>query len=353
MMTSHPLDVRQGADTELASTLVAGLLEVSFTWFRRAGAAASLPGTARALASLSGRPGLAERSQIAVAARRLAPAHDLTHVITTIGPAFAGWTRSRLRPAGFRLLTVPGVARPEHLNGIVWPEVVVALTETGAAELRAAGAADVRVIPPGIDLARWPRRPRLSHRGDVVRLLYAGHFGESTGADAAIEAAVALQQEGYAVRLVMAMRQRGRQLVHAEATKLMRRAAAAGVYQAAVHGRVQDMSALVAACDAVVMPPAILADGKAQVPLTILEAMATGRPVVVSRLPSLAVLGDGVRWCEPGNGIEAGKQLLELLDESTWAQQCEAGRQVVEQRFAAERMCEAYRGLYRELLSEG
>jgi len=160
LLTSHPVDGRDGADKEIALGLVSGLPELNFTFFGRAGNPSPAPGRRVPIFSRTGSPGIFERAQVALRVPGLARSTDLVHAVMTIGPRYAAWSRSpwapRNRPA---VLTVPGVVSQDCLRANRPLGVTVALSDFTAGHLRDAGYPDVRIIPPGIDLTRWRRVP--------------------------------------------------------------------------------------------------------------------------------------------------------------------------------------------------
>jgi glycosyltransferase involved in cell wall biosynthesis len=109
------------------------------------------------------------------------------------------------------------------------------------------------------------------------------------------------------------------------------------------------MPSLIRDATVVVLPARTLA-GKADLPLVVLEAMAAGRPVVVSRLPSLAALGDAVTSVPPGSPAALGRAVAGLLDTpARWLAMAAAGRRAVEARFCEQAMAASYARLYAEL----
>jgi glycosyltransferase involved in cell wall biosynthesis len=269
----------------------------------------------------------------------------------TIGPTFAAWTRSRLSPRrGPVLLTVPGIVGPECLEGSRPLGVTVTLSAHTAGMLRAAGHPDVRVVPPGIDLTRWPRLPRRERSRPTV--FFAGHAGRHGGTRQAIDVAARVQRGGTPVRLVLALRIRPGQDEATELAVARAAAGAQGLDDVNVHGQLDSMPEALADADVVVFTPERFDGGKADLPLVVLEAMATGRPVVATRFPQLAALGDVVELTAAGDADAAAGAVRALLtDPARWAERASRGRDAVETRFAAPQMCRAYAEIYAELLS--
>jgi len=355
LLTSHPVEARDGADKELALTVAAGMPDVDFTWFGQAGRRGREPlrtGRRVPLLSATGMPGVAERVQAAGLGLALDARVDLVHAVVTIGPWFGKFVALRERVLGPHrrpaIHTVPAVADPRWLRGAAALGTTVALSRATQSQLQDAGFPDVRLVPPGTDLGRWPLQAR-RHAGPPV-VAFAGHYDVEGGLSESVAALGALARTGTAVRALFLMRPRPGQDEAGEAAALLRRARAAGLEDVRVHGRVPDMPAVVADVDVLLLPARDLG-GKADVPLTLLEAMATGRPVVVSDLPELAALGGAVTRVPVGDVPALTAAVRGLLDEpARWQARSRAGRALVEQRFSAAEMVGRYRGLYDELL---
>jgi glycosyltransferase involved in cell wall biosynthesis len=226
--------------------------------------------------------------------------------------------------------------------------VTVAASDATAELLHASGFGDVRVVPPAISLDRWPLRPRSS---GPAMVLFAGHHDAGAGAVEAVMAAAAAVRAGADFRLVLAMRTRPGEDASSRAAGLRARAHRAGIKDVEVYGHVDDMPALIAAADVVLFTPRTLA-GKADVPLVVLEALATGRPVIMSDLPQFAAVSDAVLTAPIGDAGCAGHLLAELLaSPRRWEAVAVRGRTLVEAKFGADRLADAYASLYRELLA--
>ena len=351
LLTSHPVDGRDGADKELAVSIARGMPGLNFTFFTRAGQDAPMSGRGVKILSRAGSPGVLERTQVALRVPRLTRSADLVHAVMTIGRQYAAWSRSRWSPRNRPVvLTVPGVVAPECLHRSRPLGVAVALTEVTAGLLRDAGYQDVRVVPPGIDLTRWRHVPRQTANRPV--LFFAGHAGADGGTHQAIEVAAGVVRRGVPVRLVLALRTRPGQDESRELAAANVAARTAGLEDVEICGR-RDMTEAIAAADVVLFTPDRLADGKADVPLVVIEALASGRPVVATRLPHLAALSDVVVQVPAGAVDEASDRVRMLLTNPVrWQELSIRGRAAVEARFSAERMCRSYASIYRELLKD-
>ncbi|MFF8602138.1 glycosyltransferase family 4 protein [Streptomyces sp. NPDC015232] len=356
LLTSSPLDGADGADVRLAADVLGALPDVEFTWFaqwphRRGRPPPAGPGGRPVrILSRDGVPHVPERVQSAAAGAVQARRCDLVHAFLTIGrtfPAFS-WLRPLLLGARPVVHTVPGVMDPGLLVRTRPLGTTVALSESMARRLRAADFGDVRVIPPMIPLEHWPSRPRPA---GLPLVLYAGHHDPQGGAEVAIDAAAEAARSGAVFRLVLAMRGRPGQDRHALGEALRERAGAAGLRDVEVRGYVDDMPGLLAAAHVLLFPPQSIG-GKADIPLTVLQALATGRPAILSDLPQFADFGNAVLRAPAGDARRTGQQLVWLLDQPrSWDVLAERGRATVEDRFGPERFAARYAALYRELLS--
>lgn len=350
LLTSHPIDPPwDSADKSIAVSLIRHLPEHRFVGFGRAGATPAVRYRRVPIVARDGHPSPATFAQIALYGAALEPACDLVHAVMTIGPRFArlGALRHRL-PARIRrplIHTVPGVVDRQLLAGARPWGLTVALSRATADVLRDAGFGDVRVIAPGIPIDRWPVRPR-QPTSPVV--LFAGHYG--AGDEEAVRAAAAASRRNADVRLVLAMRAHRGQNAAAENERLLRLARSEGLAGVEILGEVDDIPALIARSAVVLMTPSSLA-GKADIPLVVLEALATGRPVVVSELPEFEALGAGVTRVPVGSHDAAGAAVAHLLsDPSGWEQRAHDGRALVERRFSERAMAEQYAQLYDEAI---
>ncbi|MGY1710117.1 glycosyltransferase family 4 protein [Geodermatophilus sp. SYSU D00758] len=358
MVTSHPLDARDGADKELAYTIASGMPEVDFTWFGRMGARSREPlstGRRLPLLSATGMPGRLERAQAAGLALLLDRRVDLVHAVVTIGPHFARFVRLRERlraAAGGRpaVHTVPAVADVTGLRGTPALGTTVVLSRSTQQTLVDAGFPDVRLIPPGIDLSRWPVRPRAHGPGEAPVVGFAGHYDPEGGLWESVVALGDLVRRGRDVRAVFLMRPRPGQDEARQAAELVRRCREVGLVDVRVHGRTRDMPGMLAGIDLLLLPARDLG-GKADVPLTVLEAMAAGRPVVVTDLPQMQALGEQATRVPVGDVPALAGAVARLLDEpARWEALAASGRALVQRGFSSDLMLAGYRELYAELL---
>lgn len=90
------------------------------------------------------------------------------------------------------------------------------------------------------------------------------------------------------------------------------------------------------------------------IPLTVIEAMAAGLPVVATRVGGLAeVVADGTTGCLAPSGDDAAlaEQVLRLADEPALRHRLgEAGRQRAAGLFSEDQMHAAYFQLYKDMI---
>ncbi|WP_395359087.1 glycosyltransferase family 4 protein [Streptomyces sp. YH02] len=353
LLTSSPLDGPDGGEVRLAADVLGALPDVDFVWFSQWPSRRRPPperGRPVRVLSRDGLPHLPERVQSAAAGTVWARRVDLVHAFLNVGrvfPAFS-WLRPLLLGGRPVVHTVPGVMDTRFLKHVRPLGTTVAVSESMARRLRSSNFGDVRVIPPMIGLEEWPYLPR--PEGFPV-VLFAGHHDPHGGVEAAIDSAVEAQRAGARFRLVLAMRGRPGQDTATLDEALRERAGAAGLTDFEVRGFVEDMHALIAAVHVLLFPPTALG-GRTDIPLTVLQALASGRPAILSDLPRFADLGHAVLRAPAGDARRTGQQLAWLLDQPrSWDVLAERGRALVEDHFGPERFAARYAALYRELLS--
>jgi glycosyltransferase involved in cell wall biosynthesis len=134
--------------------------------------------------------------------------------------------------------------------------------------------------------------------------------------------------------------------------QLERRAHELGVVRDTLFlGYQEEVAPFYAAFDALVLP-----SSNEGTPVSAIEALAAGRPVVATRVggvPDVVVEGEDGFLVEPGATDHLADRLAELArDPELRERMGEAGRQRVLPRYAVERLVDDVDRLYRELLSE-
>ncbi|MGA5166554.1 MULTISPECIES: glycosyltransferase [Streptomyces] len=354
LFAGGPLDRQDTADTQLAAAVAEAVADVDFTWFaRRPHRGGGLPaecGRPVPLAVPHGLPRLVRLPLTAVAGAVVARRVDLVHAVLPVDDAFP--PLSRLWPPLLRgrpvLHTVTGVRDPRLLRRSRPLGRTVAQSEATAGELSAAGFGRVPVVPPVVRLERWPYMPRPS--GPTPRVLVVGYDGPHGGAEEAVMAAGVAVRAGARFRLTL-LRPRPGHRPRADDSSVLALAGREGLRNVEVLGHVADMRPLIASADVVLFMPGVPGI-KPEVPMTVLEALSTGRPVILGDdHPQFAALGDTVLRAPVGDAHRTGHLLRQLLDRPHWWQVLsEQGRARVEDRFGPRAFAEQYTRIYTELL---
>jgi len=257
--------------------------------------------------------------------------------------------------AGARHVTVEqggaGIPRSLHrrlLVRLVAPRIdrVVAVTATQVEELAALGFRRDRitVIPnatprPSCDRSRQEVRAELGLADDDVVALFLATLRPEKRVELFVDAVVRARREEPRLRAVVAGG--GPQL------ELLRRLAASSPEAVRVLGERSDVGNLIEASDLLCMTSSF--EG---VPLSVVEAMALGRPVVAMRVGGLVELVDDGRTgrlTPPGDVDAFARALVEVAREPPDALRAlgEAGREEFERRYTLERMVDSYADLLR------
>jgi len=313
-----------------------------------------------ALAFTSDVPSARQKARVFAWLLRGAEDSDAIHAVVTFRSRLDQHVLLRTRALRGRplLVTCP--------SGTVLPtpflrraHVAVALSRHTAAALLRAGARDVRVIPPGVDLARFRPGDASAARAtlglaDRPTVLFAGHYDPGGGLEAALHLAARLRPRLPGIQLLLAMRLRPGESPAERQAEVARAATSIGLAGNVVElGPYANMRAALQAADVVLFQPSTMGV-KMELPMTLLEALASGRPVLVSPLPSLAELADDpaspavtVVAPEDDASVETVAGLLE--DEAARGRAGAAARALAEHRYSAGTMVAAYAALYRGL----
>jgi len=272
----------------------------------------------------------------------------------------------RRRPT---LHTVPATADGDPLaRGLFFARRVVTLSDYGRQALQNLGLPDVLHIPPGIDVARWASlsaqseacKAQLGLSGHPV-LLFPGHYGPDYGADTLLNALPHLALRLPHLRVLFACRPRSAE-DGAREEAARRRIADMGLSHAVrFFSTVSDMRPLIGASDVTLLPLKTMR-GKVDIPTTLLESLAAGKPVVISDIPPMNELihlygaeTGGQRiglTVPPGDTQSLVAAVTELLQEPTLrAEMRRAGRRVVERHFDIRRIARQYEKLYQEMMA--
>jgi glycosyltransferase involved in cell wall biosynthesis len=363
LLTNGPVSPPwSGGDTNLARVLVTADFGVDFTFLGDHGDRSPLlPGHVRQELRFATRiPTLREQLRIFSWLCRERDDVDLVHLVITFGP-------SRLKQAA--LGSLPLLTRNPFVvtcpNGEFLPvgllaraAAVVAISQKTEASLRQMGLTEVHRIPPAIDLDRFQPGPEaVAQRAlglpPAPSLLFAGHYDPGGGLDSALEVVFRLRQEFPSLRLLTAMRRRPGETDARERARIAVRFQHVGLAEAVVElGPSADIPLALQACRAVLFQPDRVGR-KMDLPMVLLEALASGRPIVVSPTDALGELSDGspAVVVEPGGSDRTAAHLASLLVDRGYADAASAAaRRLARCRYSAESMVAAYAELYARVL---
>ena len=364
LVTSHPVAPPwNGADKNLARALLHAELGVDFSFVGGAFDETPWPpGHVRNVLHLdSEMPTAISKLRLLTWLTFRSPTADIVHAIVTFKRSpitqWALLALPRIRQGGLVVTCPSGHYLPLQL--LKRASVVVAVSKGTERRLRARGLANVRLVTPGVDLdyfrpgSNEPQSPDGTERRPT--LLFAGHYEADGGLDAALALARRVQINVPDLRLMVAMRRRPghrdqhrRQWLREAAEKL-------GLTGALVElGSAADIRAALQSCSAVVYQPRRLRM-KMDLPLTLLEALGCGRPLVISPADTLGELADGTRAVVVDQPLsdDAVRHLERLLTDGAYSRACQtAARRLAERRYSVRPMLAAYGDIYRELTGQ-
>lgn len=361
LLTSHPVAPPwNSGDKNLARTLLLGEAGVDFSFIGDVHDPTPWPPRHHRVRMRSAgfAPSTVEKLRLFGHLLRDTPRADTAHLIVTfqssrVTPRLIG-ALPLLRRGPFLATCPSGEFHPLPL--LRRARAVVALSARTASRLRGDGIEDVEHIPPGVDLERFaPEHVEVGwahlDMGEGPFLLFAGHHDRHGGLEQALEVAAAVRRRVPGLRLIAAMRHRPGEDQAVLRARLAAMAGERGLDGAVIElGGMANMLAAIQASHAVLFQPSRLGL-KMELPLTLIEALACGRPVVVNDLETLPEIG-GPPAVHIGDPDDPGvvDHLVRLLsDEGYFAECSAAARALAVQRYDAAEMVRRYAELYRRL----
>jgi len=218
---------------------------------------------------------------------------------------------------------------------------------------------EISVIPPAVDtavfnphIARDEKRKELGIDEETPMILYCGNFAKWKGVDILIRSMVKVVQLFPDTKLTLAWGEpynwyNERKVMISE---IIRKS---GLKSHVIEvGICEDIEKLMAASD-VFVAPFITTEGVADYPLSILEAMACGRPVVSTNLggiPEIVVHGENGFLVEPGDSMELAEAICKLLGDRVRAEGMgKKGAEYVLKNHSIEVITAKLEALYKEL----
>lgn len=257
----------------------------------------------------------------------------------------------------YQFLSHPSLAR-FYLNsvtclGVLSQNTCRSVEEVGVPQSR------IRLTPPGIDLTRFngaiaktEARSSLGLEGLGPFLLAVGDLTPRRGLLVLAEALKGVKERFPGIKLLLAVNmplETYRQGSFEVKTRFSHCGLEANV---APLGIVSDMPRVMAACD-IMVAPYISIEGIADYPISILEAMAMGRPAVASNVGGIGeIVLDGKTGAvaPPGSAGDLGRAIISMLeDEHRMEAMGRAGRQMVEENFGLDVVATLTEQLYATL----
>ncbi len=277
----------------------------------------------------------------------------------------------RRRPT---LHTVPATADGRPLGRhLFFAHRLVVLSQHGRQTLRRLGLTNVVHIPPGIEITPWAalheQKSQLKARmglADHPVLLFPGHFSPGYGADVMLAALPLIVAQVPGVRVIFACRLRspGDRERERAARQMVARMGLTETVR--FYNTVADMRPLIGSSDLTVLPLETMRD-KVDIPITLLESLAAGRPVVISDLPPMnELLGSGgtqeqrsggARVSEvgvavpPGDAEALAQAVVDLLQDAGQRERMgRRGQELVRDNFDIRQVAQQYEKLYQEMI---
>ncbi len=219
--------------------------------------------------------------------------------------------------------------------------------------------AKIRVVPPGIDTDRFSPevpgeywREKLGLSKDVKLVFYLGNLTPVKGLDIAIDALELAARTAPNLFFVYVLQGNHKRFDHrgSESEQRLRKIPLRGAKEIGPTPRIEQ---LMAAAD-LHISPLRSTNGLADLPVSVMEMMAIGKPIVTSPVggvPELITDGETGLFVRPGSPEDLAEKMLEILKSPELASSLAANaREFAINSFSVERVAEKILDTYEELV---
>jgi len=290
---------------------------------------------------------------------------DLIHFLFT--PRSLTSLLIRLRLKFSRVKTIQTVAtiskknfqKPEKLKKILFADRVIVQSKNTFNKIKKIGFENAKLIYPGINLDKYrptKKDPGLLRKLKIKKqefiLLYTGEYVRLKAIDDIIEACQSLWEKNKKIKLILACRIKSKkdEKKKKRITKKLRTEGLQG--NVIFIDTFDEMEKLYNISDLNVFPAREMA-GKFDLPLTLIESMACGKPIVVSKLKNLKELvGKNSRGLlvETGNPKDLAEKISILKsDKKMYNEMTRRSVEFIKNNFDIKKKTKEYEEIYKNL----
>jgi len=229
-------------------------------------------------------------------------------------------------------------------------DAVIALTEDMKNEIRKICRRDIYVLPNGIDLERFEgllkdeMRAKLQVKTDERLVIFVGRFRPEKGVEYLIKAMEIISQKDRSIRLVLV----GEGPEEKNLKSLTEQLKLKGCVEFVGQIPNERVPEYMVASDVFVLPS--LSEG---FPIVILEAMASGLPIVATKvtgLPEIVKDGENGLLVEPRNPQQIAEKVLLLFEDNELREKISRNNKKEAKKYSWETIVQSLEDIYRSYL---
>lgn len=246
-----------------------------------------------------------------------------------------------------------------QLKNILFADTIVTYSKYAEEKLVQLGFSNVKQIYPGIDLERYRPKEKKSEilekygfREDDFVINFTGEYSRLNAIDDVIKAFIEVNKKIKNAKLSLAVRIKNKKDAQKKREIIRVLQSANLTDKVAFHDDQQhDMGDIYNLCDISLFPVRNM-KGKFDIPLAVVEAMACGKPVILSDIPILGELNDGKNSLIVRAGDTEGlvDKIMLLYNDKALRQSIGEAAQNFAQKFDIKKTAENYTKIYKELL---